>query len=135
MFLSNLLLFFFLFFYLISLLEVFDPQAALHDDPGHIPPQDERELTAGPRDAERIPLHGESGGTVTTWRNQKLRFTNTTRLFIPSASEMKGFRLARVPRTFTSHADVQRVQAGGKHLDHHLIGEGDGREAGVPSEP
>lgn len=56
----------FAFFYLISFSEVLHIQAALHDDPRHVPPQDERELLARLIDIQRVSLHRQCRRTIAT---------------------------------------------------------------------
>lgn len=52
--------------YLVSFAEVLHIQAALHDDAGHIPAQNERKLAAGLHDVQRVSLHGQRSCAVAT---------------------------------------------------------------------
>lgn len=51
-------------FYLIPFSEVLHVQATFHDDPGHVPAQDEGELAARLLDIQRVSLHRHRCSTI-----------------------------------------------------------------------
>lgn len=55
------------YLYLIPFLEVLHIQATLHDNPRHVPPQGERELTAPLIKVQRVSLHGHGCCAIATW--------------------------------------------------------------------
>lgn len=56
--------------YLIPFSEILHIQAALHDDPRHVPSQDQRELVAWLLDIQRVSLHRQRCSTIATWREE-----------------------------------------------------------------
>lgn len=58
------------FLYLIPFSEVLHIKATLHDDPRHIPTQDERKLTARLLDIQRVSLHRHRCSTIASCRER-----------------------------------------------------------------
>lgn len=57
-------------FYLIPFSEVLHVQATLHDDPRHVPAQDEGELTAWLLDIQRVSLHRQRCSAIAPWEGE-----------------------------------------------------------------
>lgn len=57
-------------FYLIPFSEVLHVQATLHDDPRHVPAQDEGELAAWLLDIQRVSLHRQRCSAIAPWEGE-----------------------------------------------------------------